>query len=362
MAYLKALSSLHYEVTVLFLMPDTKFSRITEELPGIHVEYCWDRHYIKKRFLKNLSYILYLQDVYLRIQPGDVVYLYGGVDMLRLLVRKKGVRVFHERTEHPLVQAPKDRLSHPSLKHYLGYCKKAEGMFVISTCLRDFFVENGVLPEKITIVNTIVDTTRFDGLTNQSVSVPYFAYCGNGNNRKDKVDELIRVFSRVAARHDDIQFLIIGPTKQVFKDEQDNVQLVYDLGLENRVIFTGMKTAAEVPQLLVNSVALFLTRPDTLQNRAGFSTKLGEYLASGSPVVAAGVGDIPLYLKDKKNAFVYNPGNFKAVEDAMEYILANPEEAKSIGEAGKQTANKYFNYLIETKKMIETFDRSEEKK
>ena len=357
LAYLKSLSYAGYEVTVLFLMPDERFSRMREELPGIHVEYCWDKNYINRRVIKNISYIRYLFDVYSRVKPGDVVYLYGVVDLMALLIHKKGVRLYCERTEHPIVYPAKGRIFHPSLRRYLNYCRKVDGLFVISTCLRDFFIENRVPSDRVHIVNSIVDFSRFDGLVKQQ-SEPYFAYCGNGNNKKDKIDELVKVFARVAARHDDIKFYIIGPTKQVYKDEQDNVQLVHALGLEDRVIFTGMKPAAEVPQLLVNSIALFLTRPDTLQNRAGFSTKLGEYLASGNPVVAAGVGDIPLYLKDKENAFVFAPGDYQAVEDAMEYILANPEEAKRIGEAGKDTAYKHFNSLIETQKLIEAFEKT----
>jgi glycosyltransferase involved in cell wall biosynthesis len=215
-------------------------------------------------------------------------------------------------------------------------------------------VDNGIPADKVTIVNSIVDTSRFEGLVKQP-SEPYFAYCGNGNNRKDKVDELIKIFARVANRHSNIKFYIIGPTKQVYKDEQDNVQLVHQLGLDNRVVFTGMKPSSEIPQLLVNATALFLTRPDTLQNRAGFSTKLGEYLASGNPVVAAGVGDIPMYLKDRQNAFVYSPGDQEALEGAMEFILTHPEDAHRIGIAGRETAHRHFNALIEAKKLIALF-------
>lgn len=357
LAYLKSLSTLGYEVTVLFLMPDESFSRMNEELPGIHVEYCWDKNYINHRFIKNISYIHYLFDVYRRVKPGDVVYLYCVVDIMVLLIHKKGVHLYCERTEHPTVYHAQGRLFHPSLRRYLKYCRKVDGLFVISTCLRDYFIENGVSADRVHIVNSIVDLSRFANLDKHQCE-PYFAYCGNGNNKKDRVDELIKVFANVAVRHNDIKFYIIGPTKQVFKDEQDNVRLVHELGLEDRVFFTGMKPSTEVPQMLVDSAALFLTRPNTLQNRAGFSTKLVEYLASGNPVVAAGVGDIPLFLIDKKNAFVYCPGDSKAVEDAMEYILANPEKAKRIGEAGKDTAHKYFNALVETQKLIDAFEKS----
>ena len=355
LAYMKALSLLEYKVSVFYLMPDANMSRLSEELPGISVSYCWEKGYRKGRISKYFSYLHYLLTIYRKVQPGDIVYLYGEVDLLLLLSRKKGIHIFHERTEHPSVYPPRGHLYRPSLKTYIKCCRKADGLFVISTCLRDFFVENGVPKDKITIINSIVDTSRFEGLKKQECE-QYFAYCGNGNNKKDKVDELIKVFARIAARHEDIKFYIIGPTKQVYKDEKDNVELVHELGLDDRVVFTGMKPASEVPQLLVNAKALFLTRPDTLQNRAGFSTKLGEYLASGNPVVAAGVGDIPLYLKDRENAFVFEPGDFDAVEKAMEFILANPEAAIKIGLAGKLAAEAHFNSISETKKLIAAFE------
>lgn len=355
LAYMKALSLLEYNVSVFYLMPDANMSRLSKEFPGISVSYCWEKGYRKGRVSKYFSYLHYLLSIYRMVQPGDVVYLYGEVDLLMLLSRKKGVHIFHERTEHPFVLPPKGHLFKPSLKTYLNYCRKVDGLIVISTCLRDYFIENGVPKDKITIVNSIVDTSRFDGLKKQECE-PYFAYCGNGNNKKDKVDELIKVFARVATRHEDIKFYIIGPTKQVYKDEKDNVQLVHELGLDDRVVFTGMKRASEVPQLLVNAIALFLTRPDTLQNRAGFSTKLGEYLASGNPVVAAGVGDITLYLKDRENAFLFKPGDFDVVEDVMEFILANPEAAIRIGLAGRLAAETHFNSLIESKKLISAFE------
>ena len=352
LAYLKALSGLNYKVSVFFLMPDAQSSRMSEDYPGISVTYCWEEGYRKGRISKYFSYLHYLLGIYRMVQPGDIVYLYGEVDLLMLLSRKKGVHIFHERTEHPFVHPPKGHLFKPSLRTYLKYCRKSDGLFVISTCLRDYFIENGVPEDKITIVNSIVDTSRFEGLKKQE-SEPYFAYCGNGNNKKDKVDELIRVFARVASRHEDIKFYIIGPTKQVYKDEKDNVQLVHELGLDDRVVFTGMKPASEIPQLLVNAKALFL------QNRAGFSTKLGEYLASGNPVVAAGVGDIPLYLKDRENAFVFEPGDFDAVGKAMEFILENPEASNKIGVAGKAIAERYFNSNIESKKLMAAFDAAQ---
>ena len=76
LAYLKALSKLHFKVSVFFLMPDVRHNRITEDLPEISITYCWEKNYHRGRISKYLSYIRYLIGIYRMVQPGDIVYLY----------------------------------------------------------------------------------------------------------------------------------------------------------------------------------------------------------------------------------------------------------------------------------------------
>lgn len=51
LAYLRSLSEHRYPVTVFFLLPDEHFSKIPEDIPGVSVVYCWEKHYIKKKGL-----------------------------------------------------------------------------------------------------------------------------------------------------------------------------------------------------------------------------------------------------------------------------------------------------------------------
>ena len=59
-----------------------------------------------------------------------------------------------------------------------------------------------------------------------------------------------------------------------------------------------------MPKYLCNAKLLALARPDSIQAQGGFPTKLGEYLATGRPVVVTKVGEIPDYLEDGVNAFL----------------------------------------------------------
>lgn len=74
--------------------------------------------------------------------------------------------VFHERTEHPLVS----KLKLLNVKRYLNACRNVDGLFVISTELKEYYNSIGVPAENIYIINMTVDPTRFDGLLKEKLN------------------------------------------------------------------------------------------------------------------------------------------------------------------------------------------------
>lgn len=88
---------------------------------------------------------------------------------------------------------------------------------------------------------------------------------------------------------------------------------------------------------------LVLARPNNKQSEAGFPTKLGEYLATGKPVVVTRVGEIPEYLEDQVNAFIANPGDAGNFALKMKQVMLNYDKALNIGHAGRQLAHTTFN-------------------
>lgn len=226
-----------------------------------------------------------------------------------------------------------------------------DGLFVISTCLKDYFVSKGVSAAKIHIINMTVDPNRFISLEKQQVDTKYVAYCGTASNNKDGVDDLIKAFAIIAHQYDDIKLMIIGKTP-LKEGEFDNFSLIERLGIKDKVIFTGIVESERMPQLLKNAEILALARPDSLQAKCGFPTKLGEYLLTGNPVVVTKVGDIPKFLKHRDNALLANQRDPEDFAEKLKWALDNPVLAKQIGEKGRKTALRDFNNVHETYKMI----------
>ena len=147
---------------------------------------------------------------------------------------------------------------------------------------------------------------------------------------------------------------IIGKTPSI-ADKESNLLLIEKLGLSDKVVFTGIVPANEMPQLLKNAEVLALDRPNSLQADYGFPTKLGEYLLTGNPVVVTKVGDIPKYLEDGISALLSEERNEKDFSEKLIWALTHSKEAAVIGENGKKVALKMFNSEIETRKIISIF-------
>ena len=352
LAYLRGLSELGVQTKVCFFFPDEKRSKIVETYPNISVVYFWDRHISRNTVVKGIRYIQYIQEFKKALNKEDKVYLYNMEDVMEILLRKKGIEIFIERGEHPTIYPLGSKLIKPSLKRFFRDLKKVKGLFVVSNALKDFFVNNGVPQNNIKVINIIVDSNRFSNIRKDSNIEKYIAYCGTASNNKDGVDELIRAFAIVSKSHPDLKLYIIGKTP-LKEDESGNFKLIDELRIKDKVVFTGVVSASDIPKLLINAVALALDRPANIQAKYGFPTKLGEYLLTKNPVVITKVGDIPCFLKDNVTAYLTEPQDPKAFAEKLNYILDNPYEAEVVGRNGYELAMREFNYLTETKKLVD---------
>lgn len=347
LAYIRGFSDLGVQAEWVFLLPDNHCSEVQEDLPNIDVKYLWKRRFANNKYLKHL----YKQYAYARfffsLREGDTILVFGLSAYLYNLTKRKGIRVFQRRVEHP--NAVDNSRYWFSSRHYYDACRMCDGIFVITHALKGYYESCQVDSHKIEVINMVVDSTRFNRINKNPNVEPYIAYCGNASNSKDGVDDLIKAFSMVAKQKDDVKLVIMG---QAPAKESNNEQLVHRLGLESKVVFTGIIPATEMPQKLKDAKILALARPQSLQNTYGFPTKLGEYLLTGNPVVITRVGDIPLFLKDKETALMSDCHDIQAFADNLMWALNNYEEAQIIGERGKRVAEEHFDYLNETRKMV----------
>lgn len=233
-------------------------------------------------------------------------------------------------------------------KAYLAY----NGLALMTRTLMDHFRS---LPEEGPVLFHLpmtVDLERFARLLQPADAFrkPYIAFIGMMNNSKEGVDILIKAFAKISEKFPSYILYLIGPWHY---DTPLHKRMIDDLGLEKRVFWMGEYNRDEIPAILKNADLLVLPRPDSKQARGGFPTKLGEYLASGIPVCATSVGEIPEYLTDEESAYLATPGSVESFAEAMSRALSNIDEAFKIGANGRKVAEIHFNKDVQARKLYE---------
>lgn len=354
MGWARGLSECGVDTEFVFFSPTDHFDKVSEVYPHIKFTYMWDRFYIRNPYLKFISLFLYITFFVLKLKRGDYVYVYASPDILKWVLKRKHIHVYDEITEHPDVSLCGNRFSKPSTQKFIKDCQKLDGLFVISDNLKIYFSSKGIEESKIHVLNMTVDATRFDGLTKHK-SERYIAYCGNASNNKDGVDQLIKAFAITSQSHPDVKLYIIGP-KPNHSNDFPNLALTKELGVENKVVFTGIVNSKDVPQLLKNAEICALDRPDNIQAKYGFPTKLGEYLLTENPVVITNVGNISQFLHDGVSALIANPNEPESFAAQMNWALDNPDKAKHIGAEGANIARRDFNCVYEAEKIVKVLN------
>lgn len=100
-----------------------------------------------------------------------------------------------------------------------------------------------------------------------------------------------------------------------------------------------------------NCDLIVINKPTNQQNMYNFSSKLGEYLALGKPLIITRVGEVTNYLEEKKNCFFIPENDSNAIAEKILFVLQKPEMVKEIELNNKSLAKNYFDYKINTQKL-----------
>lgn len=351
--YWNLMESRGIDVCVTFLHQENVQIKVEGEYEHIKFHY-YDGHYGHNKVVVLLAFWYNLLRFSASLKKGDVVYTYGINKVTSFLLKRKGIKLIAEVTEHPSV-LDGGRIVEISAEDRYVVARKLNGLIAISESLKKVYVENGVDSNNVSVVNMMVDPNRFIGIEKRNNKVRYITYCGTASNNKDGIDELIKAFNIVAKQIDDVRLRIIGQTPSL-DDSSGNLQMIKEMGIGDRIEFTGYVDYKMIPQMLTDASVLALDRPDSLQAQCGFPTKLGEYLLTGNPVVVTRVGDIPIFLKDGESALLANERDPEDFASKLIWVLNHPEEAVAIGGKGKEVANEFFNAEKETDKLIKVLN------
>lgn len=199
----------------------------------------------------------------------------------------------------------------------------------------------GVLPERIVVVPSTVDTTLFDpeavdpGDVRARLGVSdRFVVGWTGSFRGfHGLEPLIDAMDKLHREVPEACLLLIGDGPERRRLEE----AVESRGLESWVRFLGTLAQDELPEILSGcDVAVVLGRFD--QSFHYSPLKLWEYLAMARPVVAAAPGSTFKMLTDERDVVLVDPGDSSALADALIRLRNDPDLRHRLGVRARETA------------------------
>ncbi len=212
-----------------------------------------------------------------------------------------------------------------------------DSVFLIS----EFLIEhlNHIAPgKKYLKIPNLTDPARFDGIEKKN-GQEYFLFCGDAGYFeiiKFIIDSFEKVETKTA-----FLYLVIGGKDH---DVQHVKDYISNSICKDRIKFLTRLTDRELSTYYMNASALLIPLRPTFQDKARFPHKIGEYLASGSPVVSTNYGEVKYYFKDMENMLIADNYDINEFACKMQFVINNPDEVKKIAAAGKNIATMNFDY------------------
>ena len=242
---------------------------------------------------------------------------------------------------------PKTRALDKKMEH--SGLKKMDAILPISEVLCKFLDKHA--PEvpyfKLPMV---CDFSKFAPLKVSTDREKFFLYCGSMAYH-EVIEFILEAFDRLDPPEDWYLYMVLGGNKE-FRPRVD--AKIEALQLQDRVKIFSWIPYEELIQKYKDARALLIPLRDTVQDRARFPHKIGEYMASGNPIITTNVGEVEHYFVDMETALIADTYDLDLYVEKMRYILAYPEDSTSIGHNGNQFGLDTFD-CIAFGKMLANF-------
>jgi glycosyltransferase involved in cell wall biosynthesis len=268
-----------------------------------------------------------------------------------LACRVAGSACVIEKSEYPFVNAPHTAIM--KVRSWLftrTLYRLVDGVIVISTCLEKYFLARVRRGAEVIRIPILVDLEEFsEERIGDGVGQKILCYVGSLDH-EGEVDRLVEAFYKIEACFPEWSLRVIGGGQDpsILASFRSRVA---ERGMADRIEFVGKVGRDDLPRLFREVGAFALPRARGLFSTAGFPTKLGEYLASGRPVIVTATGDIPLFVRDGVDAFLVPPDDPGAFAARLTDMFADPVAAHSIGLRGRETARQHFDVEFQCRRL-----------
>ena len=318
----------------------------------------------KKRevFYNNLRFID--ANIFLK-SPFCIFKILKNIDLILSEERHNGVAsllfsrrlpvVFHIHNAYPIIAREGASLMNYGVDHAMTKTAAAISRHVItgSNQIKDALIGEGIPDNKVTVIPNAVDLDNFNPhVSGDAVRKKYdltgkrvLLFVGRISPFKG-LTEALKAVSMLDKKFRDVTFLIVGPKfGEVYF--RGLLNLVNELDLKERVIFTGKMSHADLPQFYAASdVFLFPTKGEGNSPLA-----LLEAMASGVPIISSKIPSINEILSQGEGILI-DTRDPRDISEAIAKLLEDSTTRLKLGENARKKAEKEFSWEVFCNKMI----------
>jgi glycosyltransferase involved in cell wall biosynthesis len=233
---------------------------------------------------------------------------------------------------------------------------RCDAMVTVSTALRDRAIALGMPPERVEViangaaVDEIAELPQAECRAKLGLPADAPVVTFSGFVLYD-LELAVRSFLRLRERLPQAVMLITGA-------RADLSALSPPAGA---VVQTGLLSRSDLNAALCASDLHILPLKDTLANRARFPGKLGDYLASGRPVITNPVGDAAAIVERHELGVLAAPDP-ESMAARMAELLGNRERCRILGQRARRYAVEEFSWQALSRRLIDRYRRCLERK
>jgi glycosyltransferase involved in cell wall biosynthesis len=215
-----------------------------------------------------------------------------------------------------------------------------------SVIKRQLVEEHGVDPAKIEVIGSAVDLekfrpprqgTKFRREIGVADDTPLIGNVGMIRPDKGQL-ELVKAAPLVLKKHPDARFVIVGQGTGILKRGINVRNAIDQAGLADKIIMAGYRW--DTPDVYAACDMIVIA---SLHTEAS-PIVLREAFASGRPVIATKVGDIPEIVRHRQNGLLIEPGDPQALATAINEFISDPKLAANCAANGLQYAIEHFSF------------------
>lgn len=309
----------------------------------------------------QINLLLYL---FAKLKKNDIIYGYIQRNnylkkIIIFIVHKRKAFFVSELCELPFESGRDNKSANANRSYVYNHLfPYYDGVVAISDTLKQVALKY-CNPSCVVIkIPILVEFDKYD-LSDRTLEInePYIFHSGTLSEQKDGILGMLEAFGKAHARlNKNIHFILTGKMESSIH-YKEIVCLIKKYDIIDSVHFVGYLSNTELKEKLSKASMVIINKYPTRQNQYCFSTKLGEYMAAGKPIIITRVGEAMNWLSNGKDCIVIEPNDNNQLADEIVKGFNDYNNMKAIGENAKKRCLEAFDYHQYGKAMLNMFNK-----